>query len=76
MITVQKAGNVIPLKKSKIQRPKCFGNKKWLAYVAVGENLKQHLRLQCHRRNYESTVDSFDKTCFGSEKNESSISNN
>ncbi|OPL13629.1 MAG: hypothetical protein AVO38_02770 [delta proteobacterium ML8_D] len=76
MIIVQKVRNMIMLKKSKIQRPKVLGNKKCLTYIVVCENLKQHLRLQFPRRNHKSTLYSFDKTCFGRQKNESSISNN
>ena len=45
MITLQKARNMIPLKKPEMQGAKFFGNETYLAYVAVSGKLKQRRRL-------------------------------
>jgi hypothetical protein len=45
MITLQKARNMIPLKKPEMQGAKFFRNETYLAYVAVSGELKQRRRL-------------------------------
>jgi len=45
LITLQKAPNMIPLKKPRMQGAKFFKNETYLAYVAVSEKLKQRRSL-------------------------------